>query len=102
MAKVMWTSKHIFKSELHLRKHLKKDEKNFLKIASKLKKLGIINAKRGIVAKEKNLFAHMGFILFKNKQAYKKAMRIINQAKWDKKIPKKNRYETFVLDKEIY
>ena len=101
MPKYIWTAKHIFKSKKNLKKHLKSDEKNFLKILNKLEKAGMISAKRGIIINNKNKFSHIGFLLFKNKKSYKKSMDIINKAKWDKKIPKKNRYETFLIDKEI-
>ena len=50
---------------------------------------------------KKNKFSHIGFLLFKNKKSYKKSMQIIENAKWDKKIPKRNRYESFLIDKEI-
>ncbi len=100
MTKYVWTAKHTFKSENNLKKHLKRDEKQFLKILDKLKKAGMMGAHRGVINK-KNKFSHIGFLLFKNKKSYKKSMQIIENAKWDKKIPKRNRYESFLIDKEI-
>ena len=101
MPKYVWTAKHTFKSENNLKKHLKRDEKHFLKILDKLKKTGMMGAHRGVINNNKNKFSHIGFLLFKNKKSYKKSMQIIKNAEWDKKIPKRNRYETFLIDKEI-
>ena len=101
MPKYVWTAKHTFKSENNLKKHLKRDEKHFLKILDKLKKSGMMGAHRGVINDKKNKFSHIGFLLFKNKKSYKKSMKIIDNAEWDIKIQKKNRYETFLIDKEI-
>ena len=43
----------------------------------------------------------MGILLFKNKKSFLQSKKIIDKAKWDKNIPKKNRYETYILDKAI-
>ena len=48
MPKYIWTAKHIFKSKNNLKKHLKSDEKNFLKILNKLEKAGMIANHNGI------------------------------------------------------
>ena len=61
----------------------------------------MISAMRGIVSFEKHKFSHIGFYFSKNKKAYETCMDIIENAQWDTKIPKKDRYETFSIDKEI-
>ena len=53
MPKYVWTAKHTFKSENNLKKHLKRDEKHFLKILDKLKKAGMMGAHRGVINNKK-------------------------------------------------
>ena len=68
MPKYVWTAKHTFKSENNLKKHLKRDEKNFLKILDKLKKAGMLGAHRGVINNKKNKYAfnfHFYFLLKK-------------------------------------
>ena len=43
----------------------------------------------------------MGVLLFKSKEAYDICMAVIDTANWDRKIEKKNRYETLIIDTEI-
>ena len=59
MPKYVWTAKHTFKSENNLKKHLKRDEKHFLKILDKLKKAGMMGAHRGVINNKKNKFSHI-------------------------------------------
>ena len=40
----------------------------------------------------------MGILLFKNKKSFLQSKKIIDKAKWGKNIPKKNRYETYILE----
>ena len=101
MPKYLWTSKHTFKSEKDLNSHLELDEINFRKIAPQLRKAGMISAKRGILTKKERKFAHTGVLLFKSKEAYDICMAVIDTANWDRKIEKKNRYETLIIDTEI-
>ena len=53
MTKYVWTAKHTFKSENNLKKHLKRDEKYFLKIVDKLKNAGMMGAHRGLLITKK-------------------------------------------------
>ena len=100
MPKYLWTATHLFNSKKNLKKHLKQDEKYFLKIIARLKEVGLISANRGIRTNGK-CFSHIGILLFKNKKSFLQSKKIIDKAKWGKNIPKKNRYETYILDKEM-
>ena len=45
---------------------------------------------------------HQGILIFDDKAAYEACMQIINDAGWDDEILKKNRYETYILDHELW
>ena len=66
MPKYVWTAKHTFKSENNLKKHLKRDEKHFLKILNKLKKYS-----KTIVIDEG--ISHLPFLFLETKKVYYQA-----------------------------
>ena len=77
MTKYFGTAKHTFKSENNLKKHLKSDEKYFLKIVDKLKKV-IVSYKE----KEKKTFPL---------NPIKKILRFIDNGKYRYLKSKKNK-----------
>ena len=101
MAQYMWCANHSFSSMEDLKNHLDRDERVFMSILPTLKQNGLTNSKRGIRVNEKGKYSHQGILIFKDKVAYDACMKIIQETDWDDEIPKKNRFETYVLDHEL-
>ena len=38
---------------------------------------------------------------FRDKAAYEAGMNVLDAAKWDTEIPRKNRYETYIVSEQI-
>ena len=101
MAQYMWCANHSFSSMEDLKKHLDRDEKVFMSILPTLKQNGLTDSKRGIRVNEKGKYSHQGILIFRDKAAYETCMKIIQETDWDDEIPKKNRFETYVLEHEL-
>ena len=85
-----------------LKKHLGSDEKVFRSILPELKGSGLAESKRGIMTEAEGKYSHQGILIFNDKAAYEACMQIIKDADWDDEIPKQNRYETYILDHELW
>ena len=85
-----------------LKKHLGRDEKVFMSILPELKGSGLAESKRGILAEPEGKYSHQGILIFNDKAAYEACMQIIKDADWDDEIVKLNRYETYILDHELW
>ena len=101
MAQYMWCANHSFSSMEDLKKHLDRDEKVMMDILAELKQAGLTDTKRGIRVDQQGKYCHQGILIFKDKAAYDACMKIIHETDWDDEIPKKNRFETYVLDHEL-
>ncbi len=98
MAEIMATFTHDFATKWELEAHIRKDLEDFMKIKDQLIELGLIGAEHGIMFSQKDKFRHMGVMRFKDAEAYKNCMEVINGADWDKEISRVNRFEAFAVD----
>ena len=98
MAAIMATFTHDFATKWELEAHIRKDLEDFMKIKDQLIELGLIGAEHGIMFSQKDKFRHMGVMRFKDAEAYKNCMEVINGADWDKEISRVNRFEAFAVD----
>ena len=98
MAAVMATFTHDFATKWEMEAHIKKDWDGFMEIKDQLIKLGLIGAEHGIMFSQKDKFRHMGVLRFKDAEAYKNCMGVINGTDWDKEISRVNRFEAFAVD----
>ena len=98
MAAVMATFAHDFATKWEMEAHKKKEWDEFMEIKDQLIKLGLIGAEHGIMFSQKDKFRHMGVLRFKDAEAYKNCMEVIDGAEWDKEISRVNRFEAFAVD----
>ena len=98
MAAVMATFTHDFATKWEMEAHIRKDMEGFMEIKDQLIKLGLIGAEHGIMFSQKDKFRHMGVLRFKDAEAYKKCMELIDGTEWDKEISRVNRFEAYAVD----
>ena len=98
MAAVMATFTHDFATKWEMEAHIKKDIDDFMKIKDQLIELGLVGTDHGIVFSQKDKFRHMGVMRFKDAEAYKKCMELIDGTEWDKEISRVNRFEAYAID----
>ena len=98
MAAVMATFTHDFATKWEMEAHIRRDTDQFLEIKDQLVELGLVGADHGIVFSQKDKFRHMGVLRFKDAEAYKNCMEVINGTDWDKEISRVNRFEAFAVD----
>ena len=98
MAEIMATYTHDFVSKYEMEAHIRKVTDQFLEIKDQLVELGLVGAEHGIMFSQKDKFRHMGVLRFKDAEAYKNCMEVINGADWDKEISRVNRFEAFAVD----
>ena len=98
MAAIMATFTHDFATKWELEAHIRKDLEDFMKIKDQLIELGLIGAEHGIMFSQKDKFRHMGVMRFKDAEAYKKCMELIDGTEWDKEISRVNRFEAYAVD----
>ena len=98
MAAVMATFTHDFATKWEMEAHIKRDLDDFMEIKDQLIKLGLIGAEHGIMFSQKDKLRHMGVLRFKDAEAYKNCIKVINVTDWDKEINRVNRFEAFAVD----
>ena len=98
MAAIMATFTHDFATKWELEAHIRRDTDQFLEIKDQLVELGLVGAEHGIMFSQKDKFRHMGVLRFKDAEAYKNCMEVINGTDWDKEISRVNRFEAFAVD----
>ena len=98
MAAVMATFTHDFATKWEMEAHIRRDTDQFLEIKDQLVELGLVGAEHGIMFSQKDKFRHMGVLRFKDAEAYKNCMEVINGTDWDKEISRVNRFEAFAVD----
>ena len=98
MAAVMATFTHDFATKWEMEAHIRRDTDQFLEIKDQLVELGLVGAEHGIMFSQKDKFRHMGVLRFKDAEAYKNCMEVIDGTEWDKEISRVNRFEAFAVD----
>ena len=98
MAAVMATFTHDFATKWEMEAHIRRDTDQFLEIKDQLVELGLLGAEHGIMFSQKDKFRHMGVLRFKDAEAYKNCMEVIDGTEWDKEISRVNRFEAFAVD----
>ena len=98
MAAVMATFTHDFATKWEMEAHIRKDLDDFMEIKDQLIELGLVGAEHGIMFNQKDKFRHMGIMRFKDAEAYKHCMEVINGTDWDDEITRVNRFEAYAID----
>ena len=98
MAEIMATYTHDFVSKYEMEAHIRRVTDQFLEIKDQLVELGLLGAEHGIMFSQKDKFRHMGVLRFKDAEAYKNCMEVIDGTEWDKEISRVNRFEAFAVD----
>ena len=98
MAEIMATYTHDFVSKYEMEAHIRRVTDQFLEIKDQLVELGLLGAEHGIMFSQKDKFRHMGVLRFKDAEAYKNCMEVIDGTEWDKEISRVSRFEAFAVD----
>jgi len=101
MPEYLFCTHHSFSSVDGLKKHLQADMRDFVAIMPEMKAAGLTRAERGIRVDGKGQYIHQGLLWFRDKNAYEAGMAVFDNATWDAEIPRKNRFETYVMSDEI-
>ena len=70
----------------------------FLEVKDQLVELGLVGAEHGILFNQKDKHRHISVLRFKDAEAYKNCMKVIDGTEWDKEISRVNRFEAFAVD----
>ena len=98
MAAVMATFTHDFATKWEMEAHIRKDLDDFMEIKDQLIELGLVGAEHGIMFNQKDKFRHIAIMRFKDAEAYKNCMEVLESADWDDKITRVNRFEAYAID----
>ena len=98
MAEIMATYTHDIVSKYEMEAHIRRVTDQFLEIKDQLVELGLVGAEHGILFNQKDKHRHISVLRFKDAEAYKICMELINGADWDKEINRVNRFEAFAVD----
>ena len=94
----MATFTHDFATKWEMEAHIKRNLDDFMEIKDQLIELGVMGAEHGIIFSQKDQFRHMGVMRFKDAEAYKNCMELIDGTDWDNEISRVNRFEAFAVD----
>ena len=98
MTAVMATFTHDFATKWEMEAHIREDLDGVMEIKDQLIKLDLIGAEHGIMFSQKDKFRHVGVMRFKDAEAYKNCMEVIDGTDWDKELSRVNRFEAFAAD----
>ena len=98
MTAVMATFTHDFATKWEMEAHIREDLDGFMEIKDQLIKLGLIGAEHGIMFSQKDKFRHVGVMRFKDAEAYKNCMEVIDGTDWDNELSRENRFEALAAD----
>ena len=98
MADIMVTFAHDFTTKWEMEAFARQDMKGFEAIKDQLIELGLVGTEHGIMFSQKDKFRHMGVMRFKDAEAYKRCMEVIEGTEWDKEISRVNRFEAYAID----
>ena len=101
MASIMATYAQDFATKWELEAQNKRDLETFDKLSDKLVALGMTSARHGILFNQKDKHRIIAIMEFKNTEAFKNCMNLIEETDWDREINRVERLESYVIDAEL-
>ena len=101
MASIMATYAQDFATKWELVAQNKRDLETFEKLSDRLIELGLTSAKHGILFNQKDKHRLIAVMEFKNTEAYKNCMDLIEGTDWNREINRIERLESYVIDAEL-
>ena len=98
MAEIMATYTHDFVSKWEMHAHIGKITDRFLEVKDQLVELGLVGAEHGILFNQKDKHRHMSVLRFKDAEAYKICMELIDNTEWDDEISHVIRFDAYAID----
>ena len=101
MASIMATYAQDFATKWELEAQNKRDLETFDKLSDQLIALGMTSARHGILFNQKDKHRLIAIMEFKNTEAFKNCMSLIEETDWDREINRVERLESYVIDAEL-
>ena len=98
MAEIMATYTHDFVSKYEMESHIRRVTDQFLKIKDQLVELGLVGAEHGILFNQKDKHRHLSVMRFKDAEAYKNCMEVMNNTEWADDISHVIRFDAYAID----
>ena len=101
MASIMATYAQDFATKWELEAQNKRDLETFDKLSDRLISLGMTSARHGILFNQKDKHRLIAIMEFKNTEAFKNCMNLIEETDWNREINRVERLESYVIDAEL-
>ena len=101
MASIMATYAQDFATKWELEAQNKRDLETFDKLSDQLILLGMISAKHGVLFNQKDKHRLIAIMEFKDTNAYKNCMKLIEGTDWNREINRVERLESYIIDAEL-
>lgn len=101
MASIMATYAQDFATKWELEAQNKRDLDIFDNLSDRLIELGMISARHGVLFNQKDKHRLIAILEFKDADAYKNCMELIEATDWHREINRVERLESYVIDAEL-
>ena len=101
MASIMAIYAQDFATKWELESQNKKDLETFDKISGQLIALGLTYARHGILFNQKDKHRLIAIMEFRDTDAFKNCMKLIEETDWNREINRVERLESYVIDAEL-
>jgi len=101
MASIMATYAQDFATKWELEAQNKRDLETFDKISDQLIALGMTSARHGVMFNQKNKHRLIAIMEFKDTDAFKNCMNLIEGTDWNREINRVERLESYVIDAKL-
>ena len=101
MASIMATYAQDFATKWELEAQNKRDLDIFDNVSERLIALGMISARHGVLFNQKDKHRLIAILEFKDAEAYKNCMELIEATDWNREINRVERLESYVIDAEL-
>ena len=101
MASIMATYAQDFATKWELEAQNKRDLETFDKLSDQLILLGMISAKHGVLFNQKDKHRLIAIMEFRDTDAYKNCMKLIEDTDWNREINRVERLESYIIDAEL-
>ena len=101
MASIMATYAQDFATKWELEAQNRRDLETFDKLLDQLIALGMTSARHGVLFNQKDKNRLIAIMEFKNAEAFKNCMDLIEDTDWNREINRVERLESYVIDAEL-
>ena len=101
MASIIATYAQDFATKWELEVQNKRDLETFDKLSDQLVTLGMTYARHGVLFNQKDKHRLIAIMEFRDTDAFKNCMELIEGTDWNREINRLERLETYIIDAEL-